>query len=51
MPEAKAVVQCYASIADDDCRFSWLSLEDAGDGEYLSDIEEHRILAQIDWPQ
>jgi hypothetical protein len=38
-------LQCYASIADDDSRFSWLFLEDAGDGEYSAHLEEHRILA------
>jgi hypothetical protein len=40
-------LRCYASIADDDTRFSWLFLEDAGDGEYSSDLEEHRILAGL----
>jgi Ser/Thr protein kinase RdoA (MazF antagonist) len=40
-------LQCYASIADDDTRFSWLFLEDAGNGEYSSDLDEHRILAGL----
>src|SRR5262249_31727117 len=44
---AISALRCYASIVDDDIRFSWLFLEDAGDGEYSSDLEEHRILAGL----
>jgi hypothetical protein len=40
-----SALQCYASIEDDDPKFSWLFLEDAGNEEYSPDLEEHRILA------
>jgi hypothetical protein len=40
-----SALQCYASIADEDTRFSWLFLEDAGNEEYSVGLEEHRILA------
>ena len=42
-----SALRCYASVADDNARYSWLFLEDAGDGEYLSNEEEHRILAGL----
>jgi hypothetical protein len=40
-------LRCYASIADDDSRFSWLFLEDARGESYSADLKEHRILAGL----
>jgi hypothetical protein len=36
---------CYGTIPDDDPEFCWLFLEDAGDEEYSSEIDHHRVLA------
>jgi hypothetical protein len=36
---AVSALRCYASVVDDDDRFSWLFLEDAGNGEYSSDLQ------------
>ena len=44
---AVTALRCYGLILDTDPEFSWLFLEDAGDGEYSSDLEEHRILAGL----
>jgi hypothetical protein len=44
---AVSSLRCYASIADDNARYSWLFLEDAGDGEYSPNDKEHRILAGL----
>lgn len=40
-----SIVGYYGLIADDDQRFCWLLLEDAGEDPYLPEDEEHRILA------
>ena len=40
-------LRCYGSLQDDDARFSWIFLEDAGAGEYSPEIEEHRTLAGL----
>jgi hypothetical protein len=42
---AISALQCYGLVADNNARYSWLFLEDAGDGEYSSGVEDHRILA------
>ena len=38
-------LQCYGFIEDQDARFGWLFLEDAGDERYSFDNKEHRVLA------
>jgi hypothetical protein len=40
-------LRCHALIVDTDPEFSWLFLEDAGDGGYSSELKEHRILAGL----
>jgi hypothetical protein len=42
-----SALQCYGSVADNDARYSWLFLEDAGESEYSPDLEEHRVLAGL----
>jgi len=45
MPSGISSVRYYGSVDDDDDeRFTWLFLEDAGDEEYSSSIPEHRRL-------
>ncbi len=38
-------LRCYGLAADEDQRFCWLFVEDAGEVEYSADLEEHRLLA------
>lgn len=40
-----SALRCYGFIKDQDDGFCWLFLEDAGDEDYCSDFEEHRLLA------
>jgi hypothetical protein len=40
-----STLRFYGQVAEDDQRFCWLLLEDAGEEPYLLDVEEHRVLA------
>jgi hypothetical protein len=40
-----SVLHYYGLVPDDDQQFCWLFLEDAGEQEYFSELEEHRVLA------
>jgi hypothetical protein len=40
-----SMLRFYGRVADDDQQFCWLLLEDAGEKAYLSEREEHRVLA------
>ncbi|PYR34797.1 MAG: hypothetical protein DMF89_18390 [Acidobacteria bacterium] len=44
MPSGISSVRYYGSVDDEDERFTWLFLEDAGDEEYSPSIPEHRRL-------
>jgi hypothetical protein len=40
-----SMLQYYGLVADENEKFCWLLLEDAGEDQYIAELEEHRILA------
>jgi hypothetical protein len=40
-----SALEYYGFVPDEDGRFCWLFLEDAGSENYYSELEEHRVLA------
>jgi hypothetical protein len=40
-----SALRYYGLVPDDDQQFCWLFLEDAGEQDYCSELEEHRVLA------